>query len=729
MNVLSLFDGISCGRVALERAGITVDKYYASEIDKGAIAISNKNYPDIIRLGSVEDWRSWGIDLSKIDLLIGGSPCFKEGTLITTDKGYKNIEDIRVGDMVLTHKNRFREVVKLMVSISSNLYELNICGSPKTDVTGDHPYYVRKMRRVWDSDLKTNRRIFSEPDWKTVSELTKGDYIGFPINNLSENPYNLTEEDCWLLGRYLADGHYRKYPIGNHFKYQVIYSIGSSKLDEFKCNVSRHFSCYLHSQSVYRCTVSSKRLVELIELFNLGNRSYNKQVSSVLLNLPINLAKKVLGGYISGDGYFNKKKNAFTMSSVSKQLIFSLGQLIMKVYKVPYSIFFTKKSKTTVICGRIVNQRDYWELNFRLNTRTHGVVIDNYLWLPFRNKTLLDTVALVYNFEVAEDNSYVANNCIVHNCQGFSVAGKQLNFDDPRSKLFFEYVDILNAIREKNPNVKFLLENVNMKKEYSDIITEYLGVEPIEINSSLVSAQSRRRLYWTNIKGVTQPADKGIYLKDIVHKKADMDTVMSDSWCKWFKERMDMLLSKQRIGVNSDKAVCMTARQYSNWQGNFIYEVLDKYIIPIDDTLHILETETKRGKIGFIKTDSQGNRVYSIHDKSITICGKAGGRGAKTGLYLFGCITPDRLMLWQNGQRFNDGNKFYTLTVKDRHGIFTQGYIRKLTPIECERLQTLPDNYTLTEIYGKTISDTRRYRALGNGWTVDVIAHILGFLI
>lgn len=387
MNVLSLFDGISCGRVALERAGITVDKYYASEIDKGAIAISNNNYPDIIRLGSVETHKSWGIDLSKIDLLIGGSPC-----------------------------------------------------------------------------------------------------------------------------------------------------------------------------------------------------------------------------------------------------------------------------------------------------------------------------------------------------QGFSVAGKQLNFDDPRSKLFFEYVDILNAIREKNPNVKFLLENVKMKKEYSDIITEYLGVEPIEINSSFVSAQSRRRLYWTNIKGVTQPADKGIYLKDIVHEKADMDTVMSDSWCKWFKERMDMLLSKQRIGVNSDKAVCMTARQYSNWQGNFVYEVLDKYIIPIDDTLHILETETKRGKIGFIKTDSQGNRVYSIHDKSITICGEASGRGAKTGLYLFGCITPDRLMSWQNGQRFNDGNKFYTLTVKDRHGIFTQGYIRKLTPIECERLQTLPDNYTLTEVDGKTISDTRRYRALGNGWTVDVIAHILGFL-
>lgn len=92
-------------------------------------------------------------------------------------------------------------------------------------------------------------------------------------------------------------------------------------------------------------------------------------------------------------------------------------------------------------------------------------------------------------------------------CQGFSFAGKQLNFEDRRSKLFFEYVDILNAIKEKNPDVIFLLENVKMKKEYQNIISKYLGVEPIEINSALVSAQNRKRLYWTNIKGVTQPED------------------------------------------------------------------------------------------------------------------------------------------------------------------------------------------------------------------------------
>ena len=422
-----------------------------------------------------------------------------------------------------------------------------------------------------------------------------------------------------------------------------------------------------------------------------------------------------------------KKKNAFTMSSVSKNLIFGLGQLIMKVYRVPYSIFFSKRPKKYTICGRIVNQRDVWELNFKpeLKKQTHGVVINDCLWLPFRRKKLLDINDTVYNFEVEEDNSYVANNCIVHNCQGFSIAGKGLNFNDPRSKLFFEYVNILNTIKAKNPNVKFLLENVRMKSEYRDIISKHLQVEPILIDSALVSAQRRKRYYWTNIEGVKQPNNKGIMLKDIVHENVDMNKAMSESWCKWFSNKMEYLVPKQHIAVNPDKAITMTARQYANWQGNFIFECLNQYKIPFDDTLKILEKESKNGKIMYFNKGGQGDRVYLIHGKAITICGEGGGRGAKMGCYLFSCITPDRQNKRQKGGRFNDGQKFYTLTAGDKHGVLVEGYIRKLTPIECERLQTLPDGYTNATLKGKPISDSRRYKALGNGWTVDVIAHIL----
>ena len=242
-------------------------------------------------------------------------------------------------------------------------------------------------------------------------------------------------------------------------------------------------------------------------------------------------------------------------------------------------------------------------------------------------------------------------------CQGFSFAGKQLNFNDPRSKLFFEFTRIL---KEVNPKY-FLLENVKMKKEYQDVISKHLGVEPIEINSALVSAQDRKRLYWTNIPNISKPDDKGILLSDILETEVD-----------------------------------------------------DKYYINTDKAIEICDIEVNKRKIGYIGTDSLGRRIYSIHNKSVTLMA-----ARNTGLYWIPCITPERINKRQNGQRFKPSNsKFYTLTATDKHGVLMNGQIRKLTPLECERLQTLPDNYT------EGISDTQRYKTLGNGWTVDVIAHI-----
>ena len=307
-------------------------------------------------------------------------------------------------------------------------------------------------------------------------------------------------------------------------------------------------------------------------------------------------------------------------------------------------------------------------------------------------------------------------------CQAYSVAGKQLGVNDSRGQLFFRYVEILNHIKKFNPNVRFLAENVKMKQEFQNMISENLGVQPVEINSALLSAQNRKRLYWTNWE-FGQPEDKHIMLKDIVHEYSKVDR---------------------------DKSL-----------------YLNEYIVPFDKTLQILEKEVERGKVGYFGQDSQANRVYYIHNKAVTLCGSAGGGAAKMGQYLFsvvnkpqgnnkgglrydgqksptltsnswehnnhllfGCLTPDRANKRQNGQRFNEGDKFYTLTAQDKHGVLVEWYIRKLTPVECERLQTLEDGFTANGIDPKTgkvvpISNTQRYKALGNGWTVDVIAHIL----
>lgn len=227
-------------------------------------------------------------------------------------------------------------------------------------------------------------------------------------------------------------------------------------------------------------------------------------------------------------------------------------------------------------------------------------------------------------------------------CQGFSVAGKGLNFNDPRSKLFFEYVRLLKETKPK----WFLLENVKMKKEWQDVISDYLGVEPIEINSSLVSAQNRRRLYWTNIPNIKQPDDKGILLKDILHEKPD----------KYIK-----ISKKGTYKRNQSKASCLTGRGHSG--GN--HSDMDLIGIATD-----------------IKGYESLKRIYSKYGKSPTLTTMQGGhRQPKVNI-----------------------NEFE---------------YRRLTPIECERLQTVQDNYT------EGVSDSQRYKMLGNGWTVDVIAHIL----
>lgn len=275
-------------------------------------------------------------------------------------------------------------------------------------------------------------------------------------------------------------------------------------------------------------------------------------------------------------------------------------------------------------------------------------------------------------------------------CQGFSVAGKQLNFNDSRSKLYFLFEDILKELKPKF----WLLENVKMKKEYRDIISNRLGVEAIEINSALVSAQNRKRLYWTNISGIKQPNDKNILLKDIIHEKSFVDT--DKSYC---------LTSNYYKGVDLKS-------YYKKHNRQVVLQDLKRYIAQYDKTLEIFNSEVKRNKIKYL-----GNATYSIHNKRVIL-----NKPDINSSYLFGCITPDRIKKRQNGQRFNIGKKFYTLTAQDRHGILIAGYIRQLTPVESERLQTLPDNYT------SGISNSQRYKVIGNGWTVDIIKHIFEHL-
>jgi len=273
-------------------------------------------------------------------------------------------------------------------------------------------------------------------------------------------------------------------------------------------------------------------------------------------------------------------------------------------------------------------------------------------------------------------------------CQGFSFAGKQLNFDDPRSALFFEFVRLLKETKPKY----FLLENVRMKQEYQDVISEHLGVKPIMINSALMSAQNRVRLYWTNIPNVTQPEDKGIVLKDVL-EDLPLDKPILPSMSGEFDgvSRLDKGIYNF---THKDKGVAQTA---GAGHGN-------KYLInrPCklkefnqDSTCHHAATATD------IKGNESIKRVYADSGESPTLTTMGGGH------------REPKVLVVKEATK-----KGYTEIEDGDYMRYEHPTYRKLTPLECERLQTVPDDYT------EGVSNTQRYKMLGNGWTVDVIAHI-----
>jgi DNA (cytosine-5)-methyltransferase 3A len=247
-------------------------------------------------------------------------------------------------------------------------------------------------------------------------------------------------------------------------------------------------------------------------------------------------------------------------------------------------------------------------------------------------------------------------------CQSFSNAGSRTGFNG-KSGLFYEFVRLVKEIQPKY----FLLENVKMKQEWQDVISNELGVKPIEINSNLVSGQNRKRLYWTNIPGITQPEDKEIYLKDIV--LSNTFPVALHNLYGGFKEK--------DVRIFTDKSPTLRTAAGGGHIPSFVKEDL----IHSQKALDYMDRKISDGR-----THWDFGYIHDVRDDK-----------AK-------CLVANLF----KGVPYN--------VFKD------WDCIRKFHPVECERLQTLPDNYT------DGVSDTQRYKMIGNGWTVDVIAHILSFI-
>ena len=321
-------------------------------------------------------------------------------------------------------------------------------------------------------------------------------------------------------------------------------------------------------------------------------------------------------------------------------------------------------------------------------------------------------------------------------CQGFSFAGKQLNFEDPRSKLFFEFVRLKEELNPK----WFFLENVKMKKEYEKVITELMGVEPVEINSSLVSAQNRKRLYWTNIPVNGLPKDRGILLKDILEKEVDEKYYLSGKNLNSVTDEQRQ--KKKYTQINGEKGLTETARQYSSWTGD---QVTEDFCVamrgrnpenPSDRTAGV-HTEQRLEP----RKDNKTNCLTSVQKDNLIAqpCDFRSDEGfrvkqdGKTGTLLARARTDESCGQYAMVNRphgFNKGGTDYSgktapLTKscwEQNHFLKNNLRIRRLTPRECGRLQTVPE-HILDKMLSSGVSDSQLYKMFGNGWTIEVIKH------
>jgi len=387
-----------------------------------------------------------------------------------------------------------------------------------------------------------------------------------------------------------------------------------------------------------------------------------------------------------------------------------------------------------------------------------------------------------------------------------------------QSYLFWEYMRLLTELRAKNPNVLFLLENVEMGEKWEKVLSKAIGVNGIHINSALLSAQNRKRIYWTNIgmeqsglfgdlqSIIQQPKDKGILLKQILETNVDEKYFISQKMENYLNSRKDNFNNgKINYKYGNEKASTITDCSKSiDISDNIIVHNLQKrdanrpsllknpnaggsgHLSRADGKTYVLDCGNSQAielPIGpqqistIYDNNAQAGRIYSEEGKSVTINSNGGGLGGKTGLYLVN---------GENGFNTNNDRLNQTLNLHSNnieHGTIIDSYnktihkdksiaiisrvnasnmvhiadnsaicvrqvgrnpdnpksresglpteqmievgtsrIRRLTPTECERLQTMDDGYTAH------VSDSQRYKMIGNGWTIDVIAHILNYI-
>lgn len=404
--------------------------------------------------------------LPRVDAIIGGSPCFPAGTLIDTPDGHRPIESIRIGDLVATHDKRYRAVVQTMQRSDAPMVEVKAMGTLPVFATPEHPFYARRRSTVWNNERRRYDRVFSAPEWVDASALTRDHYVAQPMADEPLAREWESPEFWYIVGRWLGDGwivnsrRKSKIPQGqrgsriNSTWHKVMICCAHDEVDELTAKVKASgFHAHRNSErTVTKFCISSAAFVKFLAPFGRG--AAGKRIPGFVFGAPAAVLSAMWQGWLESDGHRFANGN-LTFTTISRDLAIGMARVGRIVTQNPVGLYRQEVPSTTVIEGRTVRQSTQYSVHVHAQ-RHEGFCENGHCWVPVRSVRPVAERSDVFNFEVADDNSYVAGGLVVHNCQDLSLAGKRAGFDGAKSSLWREYLRIVSQLRPRF----MLLENV-----------------------------------------------------------------------------------------------------------------------------------------------------------------------------------------------------------------------------------------------------------------------------
>jgi len=698
----SVCSGIEAASVAWKN--LPWECAFLSEIATFPRKVLQHHYPTVPLHGDFSTIK--GDEYGKIDLLIGGTPCFPKEVTVLTSLGLTPISEVKVGDLVLTHKGRWRKVLATGAKFAQTVI-LKGQGHWGLETTEDHPFYSRSQDKEWNSSIRNCKRVISEPSWVPASEMKKKFWATpsvfpecFPppvsLQGNEKEPAKFSDPFFWVVGRWLADGWTH---INERRGYAIICS---SKLEAEEMKIRLTEAGFSFSQSEERTTarfqIASRAFAQWLRQ-NFGQGDSQKIIPSWCFGMCKGFREQLLAGYISGDGH--QTDNGFAVTTTSKNLAISV-QILGKTLGMTTSVQVSNPKRICFIEGRQVKERAQIRISF-YNASRSSFFSDNHCYGLVRSVVGGSGIKQVFNIEVEEDNSYVADGITVHNCQSFSIAGLRKGLDDERGNLSLEFIKLV-----KRTNPKWIIwENVPgvLSSTSHNAPNPCPPPEPLDLECE-------------GQEMVTEEE----YDSEELHAFNCFLSALSE--CGYGIAYR--ILDSQNWGVPQRRRRVFVVGYLGDWRAPasilFESESLRGNIKKIKEKRKdIAGTLTTGFGSRGIDSDQIANGNYAIM-KCLTARGAGGGNMDPETANFIPCYGIQSNIIGRQDHHGGNGlgikeQQSPTLTSADRHAVcFDQ--VRRLTPIECEKLQGFPKDYT--KIDDKT-GDSPRYTALGNSMAVPVI--------